>query len=51
MATRASAAPDPAAEATGAGVQYTYENLQGMGCDEVTTILQVVSDTGEPIGA
>lgn len=35
----------------GAGVQYTYENLQGIPCEEAKAILQVVSDTGEPIGA
>lgn len=47
----ASAAPDPAVEAACAGVQYTYENLQGIPCEEAKAILQVVSDTGEPIGA
>ena len=45
------AAPGPAAEATCAGVQYTYENLHGITCQEAKAILQVVSDTGEPIGA
>lgn len=42
---------DSAAGASCAGVQYTYENLQGITCDEAKAILQVVSDTGEPIGA
>jgi hypothetical protein len=45
------AAPDPVAEATCAGVQYTYVNLHGITCQEAKAILQVVSDTGEPIGA
>ncbi|WP_298585296.1 hypothetical protein [uncultured Kocuria sp.] len=44
------AAPDPAVGAACAGVQYAYVNLQGVTCQEAKAILQVVSDTGEPIG-
>lgn len=43
--------PGSAADASCAGVQYAYENLQGINCDEAKAILQVVADTGEPIGA
>lgn len=41
----------PSAEAACVGEQYTYEDLQGIFCTEAKAILQVVSDTGEPIGA
>lgn len=46
-----SGGPDPAAGAACAGVHYIYENLQSVTCQEAKAILQVVSDTGEPIGA
>lgn len=44
-------APAPAVGTACAGVHYSYENLQGVTCQEAKAILQVVSDTGEPIGA
>ncbi|WP_229742026.1 hypothetical protein, partial [Kocuria dechangensis] len=43
--------PEGSTEAACTGVQYTYENLQGITCPEAKAILQVVTDTGEPIGA
>ena len=33
------------------GERYMYEDLHGVTCVEAKAILQVVSDTGEPIGA
>lgn len=43
----------PAAPAVGecVGAKYTYQNLQGVSCDEAKSILQTVLDTGEPFGA
>lgn len=33
------------------GARYTYQNLQGVTCDEAKAILQTVLDTGAPYGA
>ncbi|MCD1144443.1 hypothetical protein LQU92_04195 [Kocuria sp. LUK] len=44
-------APEETSEATCMGAKYTYENLQGITCDEAKSIMQVVMDTGEPAGA
>lgn len=33
------------------GARYTYQNLQGVTCDEAKAILQTVLDTGAPLGA
>ena len=41
----------PSAEAACVGERYMYEDLHGVTCVEAKAILQVVSDTGEPIGA
>jgi hypothetical protein len=43
--------PEGSAEVACTGVQYIYESLQGITCQEATAIRQVVTDTGEPIGA
>jgi hypothetical protein len=45
------AAPEGSTEATCVGLQYTYDNLHGITCQEAKAILQIVTDTGEPIGA
>ncbi|WP_152609291.1 hypothetical protein [Kocuria rosea] len=39
------------AEATCVGGRYSYDNLQGLSCDEAKAVLQEVSDTGTPFGA
>lgn len=39
------------AEATCVGDRYSYDNLQGLSCDDAKSILQTVSDTGTPFGA
>jgi hypothetical protein len=44
-------APERGAGATCVGARYSYLNLQGVTCQEAQEILQLVSDTGEPIGA
>lgn len=38
-------------EATCVGGRYSYDNLQGLSCDEAKAVLQEVSDTGTPFGA
>lgn len=38
-------------DATCVGNRYSYDNLQGISCDEAKSVLQGVSDTGTPFGA
>lgn len=44
-------APEELSASTCVGAKYTYENLQGITCDEAKSIMQVTMDTGEPAGA
>ncbi|MFI7744626.1 hypothetical protein [Kocuria rhizosphaericola] len=44
-------APEDLSASTCVGAKYTYENLQGITCDEAKSIMQVTMDTGKPAGA
>lgn len=48
----ASSPPGPGEMTAGCvGARFTYQNLQGITCDEAKSILQTVLDTGRPLGA